>query len=185
MRSVRVSVASAFTSTLVISVEPPTVASRVSISAITFPPRGRMSRILNSDFSPVAANPSPIVTAITKTRYGTGHRVTLFPSTSANGAMPGRALEIGRGGVNLPRDSRCWSIIDLPAGINVSITIRLIPTPSPATIPKSPITPIGENKVANRLTIVVMAASVSGIVTFLSPFRTASKTCDPSSRCSR
>ena len=161
----RISVTSAFTKRLATSVEPPTAESRVSISFRTLPPRGRMSRTLNSDFSPVAANPSPVVAAITARRNGTGHRVTLLPSSSAIGAIPGNAFEIGLGGVNLSRASRRRSIIARPAGINVSITIRLKPTPSPATMPKSPITPIGENRVAKKLTIVVTAANVNGMVT--------------------
>ena len=72
-----------------------------------------------------------------------------------------------------------------PAGISVSMTIRLNPTPSPATIPKSLITPIGENRVAKKLTIVVTAASVNGIVTCRSPVRTACTTGKPSILCSR
>lgn len=54
LRSVRVSVASAFTSTLYISVEPPMVASRVFKSSSNPPPLGRMSRMLNSDSRSVA-----------------------------------------------------------------------------------------------------------------------------------
>ena len=99
--------------------------------------------------------------------------------------MPGNAFEIGRAGARVPRDSRRRSMIVRPAGISASITIRLIPTPKPATMPKSPITPIGENRVANRLTIVVTAASVSGIVTLRSPFRTANTTGSPAVLCSR
>ena len=72
-----------------------------------------------------------------------------------------------------------------PAGSSVSITIRLSPTPNPATMPKSPITEIGENRLANRLTIVVTAASVSGMVTCCSPIRTAVTTGPPAARCSR
>ena len=111
--------------------------------------------------------------------------MTHLPSSSATRGMPGRAFEIGRAGPSLPRDSRHRSIINRPAGISVSITIRLIPTPSPATMPKSPITPIGEKRVANRLTIVVTAARVNGTVTCCNPFRTASATGWPSTRCSR
>ena len=72
-----------------------------------------------------------------------------------------------------------------PAGTSVSITIRLNPTPSPATMPKSPITSIGENRVARKLAIVVTAASVSGTATLRSPVRTAWITGSPSTRCSR
>ena len=55
----------------------------------------------NSDFSPVAANPSPIVTAIIAAMKGTGHRVTALPISSATGVIPGNAFEIGRGGANV------------------------------------------------------------------------------------
>ena len=67
-RSVRVSEASAFTSTLAISVEPPTAASRLSRSFSTVPLLGRMSRMLKPDSSPVAANPSTVVSASTTTK---------------------------------------------------------------------------------------------------------------------
>ena len=70
------------------------------------------------------------------------------------------------------------------AGTSVSITIRLIPTPSPAMMPKSPIMLMGEKRLANRLTIVVTAASNSGMVTFWNPMRTAASTGSPAFRCS-
>ena len=66
--------------------------------------------MLNSDVRPVAAKPSPIVTAITATRKGAGHRVTARPSSSATGVIPGNAFEIARGEAKVPRDSRRWSI---------------------------------------------------------------------------
>ena len=65
------------------------------------------------------------------------------------------------------------------------MTIRLIPTPRAATMPKSPTTEMGENRFARRLTIVVTAARTSGIVTFPNPVLTASITDVPSVRCSR
>ena len=69
-----------------------------------------MSRMLNSDFSPVAAKPSPIVTVITTTKKGAGQRVTARPSSSATGVMPGNAFEIARGEAKVPRASRRRSI---------------------------------------------------------------------------
>ena len=65
------------------------------------------------------------------------------------------------------------------------MTIRLSPTPSPATMPKSPATEMGENRFANRLTIVVTPASSSGRVTLRSPVLTACTTGSPSTRRSR
>ena len=52
-------------------------------------------------------------------------------------------------------------------------------------IPKSPTIPIGENRLAKRLAIVVTAVSDRGTVTFARPLRTASTTGLPSVRCSR
>ena len=99
--------------------------------------------------------------------------------------MPGSAFDIGRGGANVPRASRRRSMIVRPAGISVSMTIRLMPTPRPAMIPKSPTISIRENRLASRLTIVVAAASSSGMVAFRSPMRTALITGSPATRCSR
>ena len=111
--------------------------------------------------------------------------MTAVPSHSATRPTPGNAFEISRGVANVPRPSRCRSMIVRAAGSSVSITIRLIPTPSPATTPKSPIAPIGENRLASRLTTVVAAANPKGMVTFCSPVRTASITDSPATRCSR
>ena len=122
---------------------------------------------------------------MTATKYGTGMRVTDRPSTSASPPMPGSAVATRRGCVRVPRASRRRSMITRPAGISVSITIRLMPTPSPATMPKSPTTPIGENRFASRLAMVVTAASTSGTVTLRRPMRTAASTASPSLRCSR
>ena len=99
--------------------------------------------------------------------------------------MPGSAPETGRGSFNLPRASRRRSMIVRPAGISDSITIRLKATPSAATTPKSPITPIGENRIDRKLAMVVTAASTIGTPTLCSPVRTASSTGSPSSRRSR
>ena len=99
--------------------------------------------------------------------------------------MPGSAAETGRGGASFPRDSRRRSMTVRAAGSSVSMTIRLNPTPSAATMPKSLTTEIGENRFARRLTIVVTAASTSGIVTFRNPVLTASTTEVPAVRCSR
>ena len=114
-----------------------------------------------------------------------GQRVTLLPRNSAMGLMPGNALETDLGSPSVPRASRRRSIIVRPAGINVSITNKLSPTPNPATIPKSPMTPMGENRVAKKLTMVVTAAKSSGMVTRRSPRRIAGATAKPSRRSSR
>ena len=72
-----------------------------------------------------------------------------------------------------------------PAGMSVSITIRLMPTPIPAITPKSPTISSGENRLTRRLTIVVTPASRSGTVTLRSPISTAAATGSPAARCSR
>ena len=99
--------------------------------------------------------------------------------------MPGSALAIGRTGGSVPRASRRRSMIVRTAGMSVSITIRLRPTPIPATTPKSPIAPMGEIRFVRKLTIVVAAASVRGMTTLRSPTRTALATGSPAIRCSR
>ena len=141
--------------------------------------------MLNSDSMPVAANPMTTVTAPTTMRKGAGLRVTNLPSSSAARSTPGSACATGRGGPSEPRDSRRLSMMARPAGISVIITRKLIPTPMPAIIPKSPTIPIGENKLARRLTIVVTAASATGTDTFRSPVRTAAATESPAFRRSR
>ena len=183
--SVRVSVASAFTITLAISVEPPTAVSRVFKSVNTLPPLGKRSRMLYSDSRPVAANPKAAVTATTTIMYGAGRRVTLLPSVPANLSTPGKAVAMGRGGFRVPRASRRRSMIVLPAGSSVNMTIKANPTPKPPTMPKSPIISIGENRPASRLTIVVTAASNKGNVTFRRPTLTAGTTDPPARRSSR
>ena len=63
-----------------------------------------------------------------------------------------------------------------PAGRSVSITITLIPTPSPATTPKSWIAGMGESSPTMKLPMVVNAARARGTVTTRSPDRAATST---------
>ena len=63
-----------------------------------------------------------------------------------------------------------------PAGTSVSMTIMLIPTPRPATTPKSPIAGTGDSNPTRKLAIVVSAARATGAVTSRSEDREAAST---------
>ena len=172
-------------STFTTSVEPPNADSSVFRSASPSPPLGNTSWIVNLASMSVEAIPSPIEMAATTAMYGIGRRVTELPSAAAIGPTRGIASATRVGRFRVPLDSRRRSRIARAAGISVSITIRLMPTPSPATIPKSAIAGIGESSCANRLPIVVTAARESGTITIRMLARSASVTGRSPARCSR
>ena len=116
---------------------------------------------------------------------GSGPAGNTPPQNYRNPLDTGQRVLDRRGGDNLLRASRRRSIIMRLAGTRDSMTTRLIPTPRPAIMPKSATIPIGENRFASRLTMVVPLASAKGIVTWRNPARAAPSTPSPARRCSR
>ena len=81
------------------------------------------------------------------------------------------APEIRRAGGKEPRDSRHRSNSVRAVASSTSMTMRPTPTPTPATTPKSALAGIGDVRLVRKDTMVVMAASESGIMTARSPRR--------------